>query len=55
MGRNLTAVVNLLVMIVLLVAVDLLFLRYHMGWRLATNIVIVAIFAGAYMKFGKRS
>ena len=55
MGKNLTAVVYLLVMIVLIVAVDLLFLRDHMVWGLAANIVIVAIFAGAHMKFGKRS
>jgi hypothetical protein len=42
-------------LIVVIVGVDILFLRHQFGYRLITNIGIVLVFAAIYLRFLKRS
>ncbi len=42
------------VMVVVVVAVDLLFFRHHVGERLLANLGIVAVFLAFYLRFLRR-
>lgn len=55
MTRNMVVVLYVLVMIVLIVGVDVLFLRHLFWQRLFTNIGIVVVFGAVYMLFLKNS
>jgi hypothetical protein len=48
-------VLYVLAMVAVVVGVDVLFLRHHVWWRLASNIGIVLVFAVVYLRFLKRS
>ena len=55
MGRQVVVALYVLAMVVIVVGVDVLFLR-HLFWpRLLANIGIVAVFLGGYFLFLKRS
>ncbi len=54
MGRAATIGIGVLVMVALIVALDVLFLRDHFWLRLIVNAGIVAMFAAAYFKFQSR-
>jgi hypothetical protein len=54
-GKQVVAALYVLAMVVIVVGVDVLFLR-HLFWpRLFVNIGIVAVFAAGYFLFVKRS
>lgn len=53
MGKRWAAVLYVLVMAAVVVGVDILFLRNHLWWRLATNIGIVLVFLAFYWRFLK--
>jgi len=50
-GRPLTTVVYVVVMVATVVGVDLLFFRHHTWARLLVNIGIVLVFAAFYLRF----
>lgn len=55
MGRQVVVALYVLAMVVIVVAVDVLFLR-HLFWpRLLANVGIVVVFAAVYFAFLKRS
>jgi hypothetical protein len=54
MGRQVVAVLYVLVMVAIVVSVDILFLRNQFWARLLSNIGIVAVFAACYFIFLKR-
>ena len=55
MNRQVVVVLYVLALVVVVVGVDILFLR-HLFWaRLMVNIGIVLVFAALYVKFVKRS
>jgi membrane-bound metal-dependent hydrolase YbcI (DUF457 family) len=54
MGRTALVVVGVLAMVVLIVVLDVLFLRNHFWLRLIVNVGIVAVFALAYFKIQSR-
>lgn len=54
MGRGATAVPYVLALVAVVVAVDVLFFRNHVGERLIANVAIVAVFAAFYLRFMKR-
>jgi hypothetical protein len=54
MGRQAAIVLYVLVMVAVIVSVDILFLRHHFWWRLASNIGIVLVFGTVYLTFLKR-
>ncbi len=55
MGRQVVVALYVLAMVVIVVGVDVLFLR-HLFWpRLLANVGIVAVFAAGYFLFLKRS
>ncbi len=49
MGRQAASALYVLVMVAVIVGVDVLFLRHHFWWRLASNIGIVMVFAVFYL------
>jgi len=54
-GRQVVVALYVLAMVVIVVGVDVLFLR-HLFWpRLLVNVGIVAVFAAGYFVFLKRS
>ena len=55
MGRQATAVVYVLAMVVVVVGIDILFFRNHFWERLAANVGVVLIFVAFYFRFLKRS
>ena len=55
MTGNLFRVLFIVVLIVVIVSVDLLFLRHHFTARLIINIGIVLLFVIAYFIFFKKS
>jgi hypothetical protein len=55
MGKQIGAVVLLVVMVGVIVSVDVLFLRHHFAARLASNIGIVAVCLAIYFAFLRRS
>ena len=55
MGRNAGVALYVIAMVVIIVGVDVLFLR-HLFWpRLLVNVGVVAVFAAGYFLFLKRS
>ena len=54
MGSRVVAGVYVLVMVVIIVGVDVLFLRHQFWPRLLVNVGIVAVFAAGYFAFFKR-
>ena len=54
MGRRVTAVLYVLVMVAVVVGVDVLFFRHHFWERLIVNVGIVLVFAACYVRFLKR-
>ena len=48
MGHNGVAIIGLIVMILLIVGLDVFFLRDHFVLRLIVNVAIVALFALVY-------
>jgi len=54
MGRQVTAVLYVVLMAAIIVAVDFLFFRNRFGERLMVNIGIVLVFAAFYFRFLKR-
>ena len=55
MTKTLAVVILLVVMIVLIVGLDVLFLRDRFGLRLAVNIAIVLVFGAIYLAFLRHS
>jgi hypothetical protein len=55
MRQNLTVPLYVIALIVVVVGVDILFLRHNFGVRLVVNIGIVLVFGACYMRFLKRS
>ena len=53
MGRQPAIVLYVLVMVAVIVTVDVLFLRHHFWWRLASNVGIVLVFGTVYLSFLK--
>jgi hypothetical protein len=54
MGRPAVVVLYVLAMVVVVVGVDVLFLRNHFWGRLIANVGIVGVFAVFYLTFLKR-
>jgi type IV secretory pathway VirB2 component (pilin) len=54
-GHNSVIVLYVISLIVVIVGVDILFLRHQFGYRLIANIGIVLVFAAFYLRFLKRS
>jgi hypothetical protein len=54
MGRQAAVALYVLAMVVIVVGVDVLFLRHQFWLRLITNVGIVAVFLGCYFWFLKR-
>jgi hypothetical protein len=54
MGRRATIVLGVLVMVALIVALDVLFLRDRFWLRLIVNVGIVAVFAATYLLYQHR-
>jgi hypothetical protein len=54
MGRQIGVVLYVLALIVVVVGVDVLFLRHQFWPRLISNIGIVLVFVGFYLRFLKR-
>jgi hypothetical protein len=48
-------VLYVIALIVVVVGVDILFLRHNFGVRLIVNVAIVLVFGAFYMRFLKRS
>jgi hypothetical protein len=55
MDRQVAAVLYVMAMVVVIVGVDVLFLRHRFWERLIVNIGIVLVFAAFYLIFLKRS
>jgi hypothetical protein len=55
MGKQIIAVLYIVVMVVIVVAVDFLFFRNRFWERLMANVGIVLVFAAFYFRFLKRS
>ncbi|MDI6024188.1 hypothetical protein QBL02_11605 [Leucobacter sp. UT-8R-CII-1-4] len=55
MKHDLFVVIYLVVMVALIIGLDVLFLRDHLWWRLATNVGIVVVFATVYLLFFRTS
>lgn len=55
MSRQATVVLYVLALVAVVVAVDVLFFRHHVGERLLVNVGIVAVFAAFYLRFVSRS
>ncbi len=55
MGRQVGTVLYVLLLVVVVVGVDVLFLRNLFWWRLAANVGIVAMFGVFYLRFLKPS
>ena len=53
MGRQAATALYVLVMVAIIVGVDILFLRHHFWWRLASNVSIVLVFGTVYLTFLK--
>lgn len=51
MKHDVFVVIYLFVMVAFIVGLDVLFLRDHLWWRLATNVGIVVVFAVVYLVF----
>jgi hypothetical protein len=51
MGRQLAVALYVLALIAVVVGVDILFFRNHMGERLLANVGIVLVFAAFYLRF----
>ena len=49
MGRQAGTVLYVLAMIAVIVTADILFLRHHFWWRLASNVSIVLVFGTVYL------
>ncbi|HET7059889.1 MAG TPA: hypothetical protein VFH99_01025 [Candidatus Saccharimonadales bacterium] len=54
MGKNVTLVIYVVLMVAIIVAVDFLFFRHRFGERLIANIGIVLVFVAFYLVFLKR-
>jgi len=54
MGRSAVVALGVVLMVVVIVGVDILFLRHHGLIRLAVNVAIVLLFAAAYAVWGHR-
>jgi len=54
MGRQAAVALYVLAMVVVIVGVDVLFLRHHFRARLIANIGIVAVFLAVYFAFIRR-
>ena len=54
-GQNMIIVLYVIALIVVVVGVDILFLRHNFGVRLIVNVAIVLVFGAFYMRFLKRS
>ena len=54
MGKLSTGLIYALVMVLVVVGVDMLFLRDHAWARLAVNVGIVLVFGAIYLKFFRR-
>ena len=52
--KNIIGVVFVLAMVVIIISIDLLFLRNHFRTRLLVNVGIVALFIVAYFVFLRR-
>jgi len=55
MQSRVSAALYLLVMVVVIVGLDVLFLRHHFAARLAVNIGVVVVFVAGYFRFLKRA
>lgn len=55
MNRQLAGVLLLIAMVVVIVGVDVAFLRNNAGLRLAVNVGIVAVFMVVYLAFVRRA
>lgn len=53
MGRQVTAILYVMLMVAIIIAVDLLFFRHRFWERLLANIGIVLVFVAFYMRFLK--
>ena len=53
MGKNVSVVIFLILMVAVVVAVDVLFFRHRFWERLISNIGIVLIFIAFYLRFLK--
>jgi hypothetical protein len=51
MGRQLAVAVYVLALIAVVVCVDILFFRHHVGPRLLANVGIVLVFAAFYLRY----
>jgi hypothetical protein len=54
MGRTGVVELGVLVMVLVIVVLDLVFLRDHFWLRLIVNVGIVGVFAAAYFRFRDR-
>jgi hypothetical protein len=54
-GRQVAVALYVLALVVVVVGVDVLFLRHQLWPRLIVNIGIVVVFAAVYLRFLKRS
>ena len=54
MGRHSATVLLVLTMVVIIVSADVLFFRGHFWARLVSNIGIVLVFGGFYLRYVKR-
>ncbi|HWD85392.1 MAG TPA: hypothetical protein VG321_06550 [Solirubrobacteraceae bacterium] len=52
--RPAVVVLYVLALVAIVVGVDILFFRHHVGDRLIANVGIVLVFVGFYLKFLKR-
>ncbi len=55
MGHTTSVILGVIVMVALIVGLDVAFLRNHFVLRLIVNVAIVAIFAGLYFAFLRKS
>jgi len=51
MGRQLTAALYVVALIIVVVGADILFFRNHVGARLLANVGIVLVFAAFYLRY----
>jgi predicted cobalt transporter CbtA len=54
MGRQVAVVLYVLAMVAVVVGVDILFFRHQFWARLVSNVGIVLVFGGFYLRFLKR-
>lgn len=54
MGRIATVVLGVLMMVAMIIALDVLFLRDHIWLRLVVNVAIVAVFGAIYLTYRNR-